>query len=79
MNEKMWRNYLLFLAVLTSGHSISFAQNLKEDFKPSGHVIARGFLDYSAGLGNANEKSLFPYVLSQYLYLFNKEDNFLKA
>lgn len=60
----MLKKYLLILSILASTSLTTKSQEhetkkAEEAFKPHGKVIARGFLDYSAGLGRANEKSGF--------------------
>lgn len=52
----MLRKGILFLVIVLIYNPLVKAQ---EDFKPSGKVLARGFFDYSAGLGQANKTSGF--------------------
>lgn len=54
----MKRIYLIINLIVTLGIIHVQAQD-SLDFKPSGKVIARGFLDYSTGFGEANDKRGF--------------------
>lgn len=54
----MKRIYLTLCLIAAFGISTSKAQDSLE-FKPSGKVIARGFLDYSTGFGDVNEQKGF--------------------
>lgn len=57
MTKIYYLNCILFLTIFFHPYSSSAQDSL--EFKPTGTIIAKGFLDYSTGLGNAQHTSGF--------------------